>query len=59
MKHREVILTDDAVIDLTESRAFYDKNSIRLGDYFFESLIADLESLAFFAGIHPIFTVPD
>lgn len=52
MKIREVINSDDAVADLDAGRAFYDASEMGVGDYFIDSLISDLESLAYFAGIH-------
>ena len=48
----KVITTEFALNDLTVGRAFYNKQSKELGDYFFDSLIADIESLSFYAGIH-------
>lgn len=52
MKVREVFLLSETVSDLEEGRQFYDKQEKGVGDYFFDSLISDLESLRFFAGIH-------
>jgi hypothetical protein len=39
--------------DLVEGYWFYEKQQEGLGSYFRASLIADIESLRFFAGIHP------
>lgn len=52
MKLFEVLITEDALGDLERSRTFYEKQAIELGNYFFDSLIADIESLHFYAGIH-------
>ncbi len=52
MEIRNVILLKEAVFDLEEGRLFYDKKEKGVGDYFFDSLISDIESLRYFAGIH-------
>ncbi len=52
MKIREVHVLREAVADLENGRLFYDKNEKGVGDYFYDSLISDLEALRFFAGIH-------
>ena len=41
-----------ATDDLCAGRLFYDKQGEGLGEYFFESLFSDIDSLALFAGIH-------
>ena len=48
----KVVTTEFALDDLELGRAFYANKSIELGDYFFDSLITDIESLNFYAGIH-------
>lgn len=45
------ILTS-AIKDLEEGRKFYEKQGEGLGDYFFDTLFSDIDSLAFFGGIH-------
>lgn len=47
-------LHPDAEADLVDGFAFYDAQQAGLGDYFVDSLLADLESLQIYAGIHPI-----
>ncbi|MFI3135961.1 MAG: type II toxin-antitoxin system RelE/ParE family toxin [Methylococcaceae bacterium] len=42
----------DAENDLDEGRAFYDKQGENIGDYFWDSLLSDIESLVIFGGIH-------
>ncbi len=42
-----------ALEDLLTGRFFYDKQAAGLGDYFFDSLFSDIDSLALNAGIHP------
>jgi len=50
---KEIILLSDAVIDLERGKQFYDKQQACIGDYFYDSLISDIESLHLYAGIHP------
>jgi hypothetical protein len=52
MKKRKVAIEEGAVDDLRQGKRFYDRKEHGLGDYFINSLLADLESLAFYAGIH-------
>lgn len=41
-----------AVTDLENGRKFYEQQGEGLGDYFFDTLFSDIDSLAFFGGIH-------
>jgi plasmid stabilization system protein ParE len=41
-----------AVKDLEEGRIFYEKQGVGLGDYFFDTLFSDIDSLVLFGGIH-------
>ena len=43
-----------AIEDLAAGRAFYDLQGTGVGDYFFDSLFAEIDSLVIYAGIHPI-----
>lgn len=52
MQIRKVFVLREAVFDLEEGRLFYNRKEPGVGDYFFDSLISDIESLRFFAGIH-------
>lgn len=52
MKHREVRLTDEATQDIDNAVIFYDQIEPGLGEYFFDSIIADVEALEFFGGLH-------
>jgi plasmid stabilization system protein ParE len=47
-----VITTEFALDDLEKGRAFYEMQAPKLGDYFYDTLIADIESLRLYAGIH-------
>ncbi len=40
--------------DLAAGQQFYDRQEIGVGNYFLDSLFADIGSLALSAGIHPI-----
>ena len=50
----KVRLLRSAVEDLVSARAFYDLQEIGIGDYFLDSLSADIESLTLYGGIHRI-----
>ena len=41
-----------AVKDLEAGRQFYEKQGEGLGDYFFDTLFSDIDSLALFGGVH-------
>jgi plasmid stabilization system protein ParE len=49
-----VHISSDAEEDLIEGFWFYERQSPGLGDYFRSCLISDIESLAYFGGIHEI-----
>jgi plasmid stabilization system protein ParE len=52
MKYHDIFLTELAQDDIESSREFYEKQSLHLGTYFYDSLLADLDALRFYAGIH-------
>ena len=52
MKKRDVLVSDDSVVDIENGMKFYDKQQDGLGQYFFDCIYSDLESLRFYAGIH-------
>jgi hypothetical protein len=43
---------DDAVADMDAGRQFYESQQIGIGQYFWDSGVADIESLVAHAGIH-------
>ena len=47
-------ILDEAEQDLLDGVLFYDAQGQGLGDYFFDSLSADIASLKLFGGIHPL-----
>ena len=46
-------ILSSAVEDLHDGRTFYEMQSEGLGEYFFNSLFSDIDSLILYAGIHP------
>lgn len=51
----KIEILSSAMSDLAEGRQFYEEQSEGLGEYFFDSLFSDIDSLHLYAGIHPIF----
>jgi plasmid stabilization system protein ParE len=49
-----VEISSDAEADLVEGYWFYERQSPGLGGYFRSCLIADIESLAYYGGIHEV-----
>ena len=49
MKIGDVYILEEAVDDLNEGRSFYDFQETGVGDYFWDCLIADIESLIIYA----------
>lgn len=47
-----VAVLEDAVQDLDRGRHFYESSDAGVGDYFVESLLSDIASLAIYGGIH-------
>src|SRR5712692_2142882 len=50
----KVRILRSALEDLAAGRDFYDRQEEGVGEYFFNSLFAEIDSLALYAGIHPI-----
>ncbi|HMO51653.1 MAG TPA: type II toxin-antitoxin system RelE/ParE family toxin [Kiritimatiellia bacterium] len=50
----KIVILRSAIADLARGRDFYDQQGEGLGDYFEESLTADIDSLRLYAGIHVI-----
>lgn len=49
----QVRIARSAETDLLEGYAFYEEQLAGIGEYFLDSLFADIDALALFAGIHP------
>ncbi len=52
MRIKNVILLKSVADDLNNGKKFYNQKEVGIGDYFWDSLIADIESLIIYAGIH-------
>lgn len=52
MRIRDVFILNDAVKDIDDGKFFYDQKESGVGNYFRDSLLADIESLVIYAGIH-------
>ena len=52
MKVKDVLTLKEASDDLNEGKAFYDIQEPGVGDYFWDCMISDIESLIIYAGIH-------
>jgi plasmid stabilization system protein ParE len=50
----KVRILRSAMDDLENGWTFYERQSPGLGDYFFDSLASDIDSLSLFGGIHRI-----
>ena len=49
-----VVILEDAAADIESGRQFYETRQPGVGEYFVESILADLASLVLYAGIHPM-----
>ena len=49
-----VNISNDAEADIREGYCFYEEQNDGLGDYFRDCIIADIDSLAFYGGIHEV-----
>lgn len=52
MKIKDVVVLKEIANDLNEGGDFYDRREIGVGNCFWDSLVADIESLRIYAGIH-------
>ena len=51
----KIRILDSASQDLMDGASFYELQERGLGEYFLDSLFADIDSLSLYAGIHAIF----
>jgi hypothetical protein len=51
----DLIVIKQVKADLNEGRVFYDSSEKGIGDYFYDTLVSDIESLWLYSGIHPVF----
>ena len=52
MKVKDVVVLKEVLDDLSDGKAFYEQSGSGIGEYFWDSLLADIESLAIYAGVH-------
>ena len=50
----KIKILPDGIDDLYRGRLFYERINKGIGDYFFDSVVSDIDSLLLYAGIHPI-----
>jgi hypothetical protein len=50
----KVRILRSAFEDLATGLRFYDRQEKGVGDYFYDSLFAEIDSLVLYAGIHPV-----
>ncbi len=49
---KNILVLKETVNDLNDGKRFYGRENAGVGDYFWDSLIADIESLIIYAGVH-------
>ena len=52
MKVKDVVVMKEVADDLNDGRAFYEQRESGIGEYFWDSLFADIESTVIYAGVH-------
>ncbi len=52
MKVKDVVVMREVADDLNDGKAFYKQREPGIGEYFWDSLLADIESLFIYAGVH-------
>ena len=52
MKFNSIQILSDAVSDLEVGREFYENQEPDVGEYFWDNLLSDIESLVIYAGVH-------
>ena len=50
IKHIQIL--SEAEADLDDGRCFYESQEQGVGEYFWDSLLSDIESLIVYAGVH-------
>lgn len=53
-KVKKIVVLSDVAQDLNNGKGFYDHKEPGVGDYFWDSLMADIKSLVIYGGVHPI-----
>lgn len=52
MDINNIVILEDAAQDMLDGKAFYELQTQGVGSYFWDSIIADIESLYIYAGVH-------
>ena len=52
MNIKEIVVLEEAANDMESGRLFYEQQEEGIGDYFWDSLLSDIESLNLYAGVH-------
>ena len=52
-KISDIRVVSECFDDLKAGQHFYNQSELGVGDYFYDSIIADIHSLILYAGIHP------
>lgn len=52
MNIKDVFVIKEAVDDMQEGKAFYNMQENGIGEYFWDCLVTDIESLILYGGIH-------
>ncbi|MGO9020644.1 MAG: type II toxin-antitoxin system RelE/ParE family toxin [Syntrophobacteraceae bacterium] len=52
MKVKDVVVMKEVADDLNDGKAFYEQRESGIGEYFWDSLFADIESLVIYAGVY-------
>jgi hypothetical protein len=52
MKIKDVVILEEVADDLNDGRMFYDEKDQSVGDYFWKSLLVDIQSLFIYGGVH-------
>ena len=52
MNIKNIQILSEAETDLEEGRFFYESQEQGIGEYFWDSLLSDIESLIIYAGVH-------
>ena len=54
MSIKNIHILSEAEADLEDGRSFYENQEQGIGEYFWDSLISDIESLIIYGGVHSI-----
>ncbi len=52
MKVKDVVVMKEVADDLNDGKAFHGQRDYGIGEYFWDSMIADIESLVIYACVH-------